>query len=544
MNKRVKLFLIILLGLCVSLQAVFGQMPERGIVEAKNLRVRSSPDLNGEIVGQLQTGETVIIEDRSAVKAKIGNMEDYWLKITRGSLRGWTFGYYISTDYVFFPDTGISVYSGGNMEDAGESFYDVLSPYGEYTFGTRYSSVAFSKSGRYYFIAEDQTGGIRIFDSYFGDLLAERVYAGSMPNWDGDYLEFETVVEVNPDYGPITDWLFFHDGILQPYEEWENEYYWSDGDEGAIGDKYAALYGEDSWDRWIYYESIVPDEMLYQVRVQVVTSMSGDSIRVIFLGTSTDDYGYFRVRLYEYDDNGLYLIYTNPSPVMERNGSLVFVEQADRYYMQSFIRRQSDNFIINGMELYFYVDYMTELAGRNHFVYQLGSRDRPKPITEKEFVEKRWEVVRIFNRDDTETTLVSTTGQKTAYTGTYDISVAWDFDQVKFNRIVDGAMTGWELGDDEDGFHMSDYMGEEFDDELMLIGSLCWDYSDRNIYFDNSGMDYRCIWEFDTMTLQVRKIVPEHEAVQPFYYEIYGNGYIAYTENNTVMIAERNLYGK
>ena len=52
----------------------------------------------------------------------------------------------------------------------------------------------------------------------------------------------------------------------------------------------------------------------------------------------------------------------------------------------------------------------------------------------------------------------------------------------------------------------------------------------RFLFFDNAGVDYRCIWRVDTQTQEVVKIVPEHEAIHPFVFAHDGNAFVAYVE--------------
>ncbi len=77
------------------------------------------------------------------------------------------------------------------------------------------------------------------------------------------------------------------------------------------------------------------------------------------------------------------------------------------------------------------------------------------------------------------------------------------------------------------------------DDDYVLVGGMSWQDDSRRLYFDNSGVCYACIWVLDIEGRDIRKIVPEHEAIHPCYFEYGERGYVAYVLGNRLMIAER-----
>jgi hypothetical protein len=68
-----------------------------GEVNDNLVRVRSDYNLTSDTLGHVNTGEEVIILDRSDMKQKIGNMNDYWYKIISKDsyLRGWMYGAFL-----------------------------------------------------------------------------------------------------------------------------------------------------------------------------------------------------------------------------------------------------------------------------------------------------------------------------------------------------------------------------------------------------------------------------------------------------------------
>lgn len=66
-----------------------------GVCLADNVRVRTSPDLNGTVVGHLKKDDTFEILDASETTQVIDTMEAYWYKIKNKTLSGWVYGYFI-----------------------------------------------------------------------------------------------------------------------------------------------------------------------------------------------------------------------------------------------------------------------------------------------------------------------------------------------------------------------------------------------------------------------------------------------------------------
>lgn len=78
------------------------------------------------------------------------------------------------------------------------------------------------------------------------------------------------------------------------------------------------------------------------------------------------------------------------------------------------------------------------------------------------------------------------------------------------------------------------------DTDDLLIGKFVWNsiigVRVPILFFDNSGIDYRCIWTIDPYSGEVKKIIPEHEAIHPFYFveTIVDSEYLLYVEGNSI----------
>jgi hypothetical protein len=71
-------------------------LPEQGQVVFDHVRVRSFPNLEGQILGKLFTNDIVDILDRSPTKMQIGEYNDYWYLIESSTgLSGWAYSAFI-----------------------------------------------------------------------------------------------------------------------------------------------------------------------------------------------------------------------------------------------------------------------------------------------------------------------------------------------------------------------------------------------------------------------------------------------------------------
>jgi hypothetical protein len=173
----------------------------------------------------------------------------------------------------------------------------------------------------------------------------------------------------------------------------------------------------------------------------------------------------------------------------------------------------------------------TDTLEREYFIYETFSGDEPVPIKEDMY----WNVAGRVNRRDEALVVASPGGMRAAFTNTYDIYIHHDPDG--FFEIQEDFSVGYALVSERGDLRMGDYFDYVVEGDLLVIGSICWDYDGRKLYFDNSGLDYRCIWEFDVEGQTVKKIIPEHEAIHPWFYTHFGNRCVAYTEGNQLKLS-------
>jgi hypothetical protein len=71
-----------------------------GTVTSDRVRVRSFYDLDSDILGHVNTGEEVIVMERSPGKEVIGDMNDYWFRVLSKSsyIKGWIYGAFLELE--------------------------------------------------------------------------------------------------------------------------------------------------------------------------------------------------------------------------------------------------------------------------------------------------------------------------------------------------------------------------------------------------------------------------------------------------------------
>ena len=71
----------------------------------------------------------------------------------------------------------------------------------------------------------------------------------------------------------------------------------------------------------------------------------------------------------------------------------------------------------------------------------------------------------------------------------------------------------------------------------FCIGGISWSEDDKVLYFDNHDIALACIWRYDLETKELSKIVPEHEASNPFGFTFKGKEYVVYIEDKKIKVA-------
>ncbi len=71
--------------------------PTTAVCSESRVRVRENPNLEAQTFGFLEKGDALEVVDRSGIRVKVGEMEDWWYRIQRKSdgLEGWAYGAFL-----------------------------------------------------------------------------------------------------------------------------------------------------------------------------------------------------------------------------------------------------------------------------------------------------------------------------------------------------------------------------------------------------------------------------------------------------------------
>ncbi len=277
------------------------------------------------------------------------------------------------------------------------------------------------------------------------------------------------------------------------------------------------------WERKTVFTGNDPEEDLAHVRVY-------NEDNFIFMGVvwPAEKNGTFYTNIYEYNSGSkqLYRIDTFPANVHKKPQGII-----SDIYFNPYIKRQSDNLVINNGEL----NYYEESADSGILInkkYKLGSRKTPVVISKKQ-VESGYYADRSYGEASD-----SPDGKLKAYNSTYDISIKTNTQQPEtIIQSIEEPLKAVATDPVKGGYLPIGNVFVKHELRDLLIGTICWSNDSAYLYFDNSGIDYRCIWEINLKTKEITKIIPEHNALHPFCFIKNGKPHIAYTEYNKIKIA-------
>lgn len=215
-------------------------------------------------------------------------------------------------------------------------------------------------------------------------------------------------------------------------------------------------------------------------------------------------------------------------------------------YVSEAILRHYDNLMIHG-DTVFYFSEKSDSSGlftpallkqnRSYFSYIIQSRKTSVPCSSEPFdrYSDRYLSGSTYHYAVTPDTTCL------AYSNIYDIHIYHD--RRTINKIL--SMESIEFPDLDSS--IGDYSvtkllvessHQKIDDMCYpLLGTMCWQEDGKRLYFDNSGFCYACIWYTDCMLKNVVKIIPEHDAMHPWFFIMQGRRCILYAEKNKLMIA-------
>ncbi len=281
---------------------------------------------------------------------------------------------------------------------------------------------------------------------------------------------------------------------------------------------YTDIISDKYWKRGVYYKSNNEGDRFYNVKVSTINNQ----LRFFFLGVNKKQKDKEPiVNIYELDEfKEIYLI---DSFKVSYNAN--YLGGCEHLHLDDALLKQLDNLIIKEDTLYY---YKTIEGDRNYYSYKIGSKGKSKRIKTK--IKSN----RIFCSDYPIRGFINPLKTIIASTANYSMSfnylVSENVDIKNLDKLPKVDFEFDSLFKTEEGILI-----EPNTNKGIFIGGIDWHKTKNILYFDNSGFDFRCIWELDLDNKKILKIVPEHEAIHPFFIN---ERYIAYVENNKIMICE------
>lgn len=307
---------------------------------------------------------------------------------------------------------------------------------------------------------------------------------------------------------------------------------------------------DEFWKRTPLFVSSNENEKLYYAKVKILNNETWSYFMGVKFPLGSDS---IYANIYELNNKKkLHLIDSIKLSIRKSTASV-----GGDFHFQDFMMRQVDNLILTNDKLYFFEEnddvnqndsYNQIMSKRNYFVYELGSEKKAMQTNEKMYSNS------LYYGSSAYRSVINSNKTILATTDNYIISfyniINWEktFKDLYSSKKIDFYNYTQKLPKSEFIFEnyfkppsLDNKYGIRLDPnnkQEIFFGDMCWHYEKDILYFDNSGYDYRCIWEANITEKKVKKIVPEHNAIHPFFFKIINNEYIAYTEDNKIMIAE------
>lgn len=322
------------------------------------------------------------------------------------------------------------------------------------------------------------------------------------------------------------------------------------GDSAAIEEVKTTDSPEDTAKRekWlsdtVLFTSGNPDEKLLHVRVHT----KGDTPTYFFLGTEVPKDSTDRsklVRMYELTEHfGLYVIDSAPLYCFEGE----WISSDNGVIFEEFLYRNYDNLYIQKDTLFYFTEHgVTDKAGsgsqqlRKFFAYAIGSESKAVSISAERFYENNPR--RTINA--LEVLSFSPSGKQIAYSDIYNVYfhksknyTKEDMYEAYINKeIMRDTLYDIRTGDFELQPNFPDTLGRDPYkpcDERALFGGMNWYPNEKVLFFDNSGYCYACVWMINLETKSCTKLVPDHEAIHPFYFTRFEQEFLAYVQENQI----------
>lgn len=301
----------------------------------------------------------------------------------------------------------------------------------------------------------------------------------------------------------------------------------------------------------LIYCSKLKGEKLFHIRI-----FSGsEHPTYIFMGAkppldSNDTDGV--VRIYEFTPpNNLHVIDSFPLTAFHSE----WIINENGVYFDQWVLRNYDNLVLDNDKLLYYRELNYPIDDENTKIkfnrqkvynsYKIGSLEKAQEITKSEFnLKNNRKTLRLL-----ESMNLSPNKEIAVFTDIYNIYFHYmgDMDREELFRYSDSKdAVGLSLYDSAKGdFNILTFFPDidpnSFCDENALFGSMHWHPNGDILFFDNSGICYACIWMINLKTQTVKKLVPEHEAIHPWFSIRNGQEFLAYVQGDEIREIKINL---
>ncbi len=308
--------------------------------------------------------------------------------------------------------------------------------------------------------------------------------------------------------------------------------------------KYTVTNENDSfWRRGVIYESPDKNEKLFNAKCIEIR----DTLRFFFfsakrMGEAQGDKDSVLVKLYEY--------------VPKVSGQAKEIDRFNCFYdweYDYFFLGMESNITFNGGKMYYHTSFDNKKIHRynccqysenKHYEYDILRHSKVDTV-------KFQDISSYFNKYGNYT--ISENNNMIAQHGvSYGDIVFYTYppqlDKREAYLLIDNSTDGYPFNEtyNENGIqeqfrlHDIDNNNEllEAPHSSYALGYLSWNYEGNCLFFCNSNIELACIWKLDIQNRSISRIVPEHDAIHPFYFEYQGRSVVIYVEKNKLMVCE------
>lgn len=177
----------------------------KGVVTVNALRMRATPDLNGQQVLLLEKGTIVTILERSKNMTKVGDTEDNWYKAQHAGKTGWLFAAFVTKDFHCVDDRCGTITWASEVPSEVDEFpvmrmitlFDKSKKSEKYFKTTPESSdYFFSRNLKYLAVdaGTDVVGGIIFYSTQNGKKVHSATYGPREFKWEGNKVKYNHVL--------------------------------------------------------------------------------------------------------------------------------------------------------------------------------------------------------------------------------------------------------------------------------------------------------------------------------------------------------------